>query len=1036
MEKGRRKVNHWDRKALSSRHTGFSVFIDNVSKRIHRTTLGEAFEEYGKVLDVFVAYHNIKRRSSATTFAFVRFRLKGEAQNAIVKANGRIMDGFRIRVFDAIQGATKREVADGTVKRGDVFRDSIKDSRTYKEVLVGKDHARLGAHSPQCRENTIEGGVKPNAITVRVEEFSPCMNAVNKSDVVRMFQINKQEMEWRNYCLVGNIKAMYNIDIVQDALISDGFQATVCQWYGLLSVIRFPNKEERDRCWNFRGDMLKLWFDELELLEGFEGKRKIKTWVKLIDVPLDIWCTDFFHNIGSRWGTVIEIDEETRLLKRFDEAKFVVQVQRVSCIPDRLSIFINGVLHQIKVETEDFEGDRIFIDGGSPACPVEEGAGIEVNAINANLPHDQGDQSVQDSGAVLLDVPIIAVGSSDIGANSGFSIESGPSYGAKTRAAESLPLGAKLLNVPVGVYSPNSLGDPIEPHVEEEAGENVSPDTHNRFKRGKTNSGGVGCDRFNWWVHRPSGKIKAVKKMRNCSNKAGRGSGLNANILVGNIARVNSIHNSPELSSESESEASKTFGLSKLLKVKFKAPDGVVLSRLAELDKPRKEFLDSLDSRFEDWQIPVVVGGDFNTVKQPEEKIGLAPNPVSMSQFREFIQNNNLIDIPPVGSRGLSDHRPVVLTVESCAGGPKPFKWFSHWADIPELAEVIRTTARMQGHEDAPKILRAVKGAIKAWVKDFHIAESESIPLIERKVEELEERMCSEGYNQLVSTKIQSLQSILWAKFRREEREWLQKSRVKWFKEGDMNTKFFHLLASLRKKHNSILSIHTDNGILEGQASISRAFEEHFKKSFNSSLTLPVASFGGTFRRLSEVSAKAIEAPFSEAEIWNAIKCSDGNKAPGPDGFNLDFYKKFWPSLRVKVISFFKEFYKGKLKDKSVNHSFITLIPKVSCPKKIDDFRPISLVNSLYKILAKVLSKRLDGCLEEVIGVTQFAFLKGKQILDCSFIANEVIDDLKRRKREVVVFKADFRKAYDSVAGFFWILLWSVWGLGSGGENG
>ncbi|GMI75562.1 hypothetical protein HRI_001225500 [Hibiscus trionum] len=88
----------------------------------------------------------------------------------------------------------------------------------------------------------------------------------------------------------------------------------------------------------------------------------------------------------------------------------------------------------------------------------------------------------------------------------------------------------------------------------------------------------------------------------------------------------------------------------------------------------------------------------------------------------------------------------------------------------------------------------------------------------------------------------------------------------------------------------------------------------------------------------------------------------------------------------------FQNFYNGGDFDISLNHSFIVLIPKVQNPVSIEEYRPISLVDSVYKLLAKVLSRRLSGCLDEIIGETQLAFCPGRQLLDCSLIANEVVD--------------------------------------------
>ncbi|KAL4334108.1 hypothetical protein GQ457_07G014090 [Hibiscus cannabinus] len=348
-------------------------------------------------------------------------------------------------------------------------------------------------------------------------------------------------------------------------------------------------------------------------------------------------------------------------------------------------------------------------------------------------------------------------------------------------------------------------------------------------------------------------------------------------------------------------------------------------------------------------------------------------------------------------------------------GGPKPFKWFSHWADSAELMDLVKAETSKSELKDVGSTLKSIKGVVKVWVKKAREADSESTGNLEKKIAALEEYMCAVGCNKAMLSELQRFQTLLWNKYRREEREWLQKSRLKWFSEGDRNTKFFHLSATLRKNRNKILSVKVDNTVLEDQSCISYAFEEHFRQSFNSSSTIPVKGFRGAFKSLPVEVANALEAPFTEGEIWGAIQSADGNKAPGPDGFNLDFYKKMWPLLKDKVLKFFREFYKGRIKDKSFNHSFITLIPKVTNPKCIDDYRPISLVSSLYKILARVLSRRLSGCLNLVIGDTQFAFVPRKQIVDCSLLANELIDDFKKRKQAAIMFKADFRKAYDTM---------------------
>ena len=111
----------------------------------------------------------------------------------------------------------------------------------------------------------------------------------------------------------------------------------------------------------------------------------------------------------------------------------------------------------------------------------------------------------------------------------------------------------------------------------------------------------------------------------------------------------------------------------------------------------------------------------------------------------------------------------------------------------------------------------------------------------------------------------------------------------------------------------------------------------------------------------------------------------------------------------------FAEFHRSGIINQSTNATFIVLLPKKKRDKKISDFKPISLITCLYKIIAKVLSGRLKGVLHETIHSTQGAFVQGRQILDVVLIVNEIVDEKRRLGEEGVVFKSDFEKAYDHV---------------------
>jgi len=145
------------------------------------------------------------------------------------------------------------------------------------------------------------------------------------------------------------------------------------------------------------------------------------------------------------------------------------------------------------------------------------------------------------------------------------------------------------------------------------------------------------------------------------------------------------------------------------------------------------------------------------------------------------------------------------------------------------------------------------------------------------------------------------------------------------------------------------------------------------------------------------------------------VKESDGNKSPGPDGFNFAFIKDFWYLMKDDVRIMFDQFHANEVVPKGFLSYFVALIPKVSSPMAITDFRPISLLGSLYKLLAKVLAQRLAGVMNSIISKSQSAFVKGRNLVDGVLVINEVVDWAKKSNQEVLILKVDFEKTYDSV---------------------
>ncbi|KAK3206924.1 hypothetical protein Dsin_020970 [Dipteronia sinensis] len=255
----------------------------------------------------------------------------------------------------------------------------------------------------------------------------------------------------------------------------------------------------------------------------------------------------------------------------------------------------------------------------------------------------------------------------------------------------------------------------------------------------------------------------------------------------------------------------------------------------------------------------------------------------------------------------------------------------------------------------------------------------------------------------------------LWKCLRREEQIWRQKSRVNWLKEGDKNTKFFHSMTDGRKRTNYISDIFFDGERFSEPHLVKNGVVNFFTKHYeNMSWNSPTIS-GLNLKRLLESERIALEEDFSLEEVWMTLSSCDGNKVSGPNGLNLRFVKENWDVIRDVFMEFTKEFHKDGSIARELNRSFIALIPKIDNPMTMKDFRPISLIGSMYKVIAKVLANRIKKVMDSVIWEFQMAFVANRQIIDSFVVAEEIISRWKGDKEGGLLIKLDFEKAYDSV---------------------
>jgi len=143
------------------------------------------------------------------------------------------------------------------------------------------------------------------------------------------------------------------------------------------------------------------------------------------------------------------------------------------------------------------------------------------------------------------------------------------------------------------------------------------------------------------------------------------------------------------------------------------------------------------------------------------------------------------------------------------------------------------------------------------------------------------------------------------------------------------------------------------------------------------------------------------------------------NKVAGPDSIPIEFYQSCWDIVKNDIMNIFHEFHSGVLDVSRINYGIITLLPKILEAEKIQQFRPICLLNCLYKLITKVLTLRLEKVANKKILYTQSAFLKGRNIMNGVLALHEILHETKRNNEVGIVLKLDFEKAYDKVSWAF-----------------
>jgi len=267
------------------------------------------------------------------------------------------------------------------------------------------------------------------------------------------------------------------------------------------------------------------------------------------------------------------------------------------------------------------------------------------------------------------------------------------------------------------------------------------------------------------------------------------------------------------------------------------------------------------------------------------------------------------------------------------------------------------------------------------------------------------------------------------------------RSKAIWATESDKNTRFFLNLEKSRQNNKSISELINEEGnTVRDTDSILHEQYKYYKElyscvdvneddidSFLQKINISVS--------VNEEDREMCDKDINKEEIHTALKSMSKNKSPGTDGLTVEFYMHFYELFEDIFYKLFKCIEEESVMSRSMRHGMITLIHKKNDKRLLKNWRPISLLNVDYKILARIMSNRIKTVLPKIISREQSACIMGRDISDTICSIRDIIHLVENEKMEGYLVKIDQQKAFDRVDHMFLLKCLDKYGFGKAFKN-
>ncbi|CAM4552099.1 unnamed protein product, partial [Caretta caretta] len=477
-------------------------------------------------------------------------------------------------------------------------------------------------------------------------------------------------------------------------------------------------------------------------------------------------------------------------------------------------------------------------------------------------------------------------------------------------------------------------------------------------------------------------------------------------------------------------------------------------------------FLGTLDSHER-----LVLGGDFNTTLEERDRSGTEQCLAAVDTLREIVEHHSLVDIwrdhhpddistftfvrveahrsshsrldcfylscfhvsrahsSSIRLAPFSDHHLATVTASLCAERPGPAYWHFNNSLLEDEGFVMsfwEFWLAWQGQRRAfPSVRRWWDlGKVRAWLfccdytRGTSRRRNAAIEQLEREVLELERRLAASPKDPLLCGACREKREELRALEEHRAQGAFVRSRIRLLREMDHSSRFFYALEKMTgaKKHVTCLLAEDGTPLTEPAEMCGRA------RAFYASLFSPDPTNPSACRVLWEelpmVSASdrdRLELPLTLAEFSEALRRMPTNKSPGMDGLTVEFYRVFWDVLGPALVTFWAESLQSGVLPLSCRQAVLALLLKKGDLHDLRNWRPVSLLSTDYKIVAKAILLRPGSALADVIHPDQTYTVPDRSIFDNLFLVRDLLELGRRDGLSFTLLSLDQEKALDRV---------------------